>query len=52
MTAKIIMVIDGEKYEYGTYPFETYEQQNKVNGIAERIRLERDCDTYVEIVGE
>ena len=52
MTAKIIMIVDGEEYEYGTYPFTTYEEQNKVNYIAERIMAERNCDSYVKIVEE
>lgn len=48
MTAKIIMVVDGEEYEYGTYPFETSEQKEKVNVLAMKIRDERKCQTYVK----
>lgn len=47
MQAKIIMVFDGEEYEYGTYPFNTNEERNKVNELAIRIRQERSCQTYV-----
>ena len=46
--AKIIMVVDGEEYEYGTYDFETIEQRNRVNELAMKIRMERNCQTYVE----
>lgn len=52
MTAKIIMVVDGEEYEYGTYPFDTNDQKNKVNSIAERIRIERNCESYVKRMDE
>lgn len=50
MRAKIIMVFDGEEYEYGTYPFSTNEEKNRVNELAIRIRHERDCDTYIKEV--
>ena len=36
MKAKIIMIVDGEEYPYGTYPFETPEEVLKVNQIAEK----------------
>lgn len=48
--AKIVMVVDGEEYVYGTYPFETYEEKNKTNEIALRISKERGVYTYVEEV--
>ena len=48
--AQIIMVIDGEEYVYGAYPFSTIEERNKVNELAMKIGLERDCHTYVKEV--
>jgi hypothetical protein len=48
--AKIIMIIDGEEYVYGTYPFNTSNEKNYVNELAIQIRNERGCDTYVEEV--
>jgi hypothetical protein len=48
--AKIIMIIDGEEYVYGTYPFNTSNEKNYVNELAMQIRNERGCDTYVEEV--
>lgn len=51
MKAQIIMYIDGEEYVYGTYPFDTSEDRNKVNELAMKIREERDCYTYIEEVG-
>lgn len=50
MKAKIMMVFDGEEYEYGTYPFDTNEEQKRVNDLAIKIRDERDCPTYVKAV--
>lgn len=50
MRAKIIMVFDGEEYEYGTYPFDTNEEKNRVNELAIQIRAERGCQTYVKEV--
>lgn len=47
MTAKIIMVIDGKEYPYGTYAFETDEQKNRVNEIALKIGEERGVPVYV-----
>lgn len=48
MQAQIIMVVDGEEYIYGTYPFSTNEEKNKVNEIAMKIRDERNIGTYVK----
>lgn len=48
--AQIIMIIDEEKYVYGTYPFSTIEEKNKVNELAIKIGSERDCQTYVKEV--
>lgn len=48
--AQIMMVIDGEEYVYGTYPFSTIEERNKVNELAMKIGSERDCQTYVKEV--
>ena len=50
MKASIIMVFDGEEYVYGTYPFNTNEEKNKVNELAMKIRDERCCGTYIEEV--
>lgn len=50
MEAKIMMVIDGEPYSYGTYPYNTNEEKNKVNELAMKIRDERCCGTYIEEV--
>lgn len=50
MKATIIMLFDGEGYEYGTYPYETDEQKNKVNELAMKIREERGCSTYIKVV--
>jgi hypothetical protein len=47
MKAEIIMVIDGEEYVYGRYPFETYGQRDKVNELAMKVRDERGVDVYV-----
>lgn len=48
MKAKIIMVFGNEEYEYGTYPFSTNEEKNRVNEIAMRVRDERKCGIYVK----
>lgn len=50
MQAQIVMVVDGEDYEYGTYPYNTNEEKNKVNELAMKIRDEREVDTYVREV--
>ena len=50
MKAQIIMVIDGNEYVYGTYPFETVNDKNKVNELAMRIRDEREVNTFVKEV--
>lgn len=50
MQAKIIMLIDDEEYVYGTYPFNTNVEKNKVNELAIKIRDERDCYTYIKEV--
>lgn len=52
MKASIIMVFDGEEYEYGTYPFDTNAEKDKVNELAMQIRDERGCGTYVSEVNE
>jgi hypothetical protein len=52
MQAKIMMWVEGEPYEYGTYDFNTTDQKNRVNELAMKVRDERDCYTYVEIVKE
>lgn len=48
--AQIMMVFDGEEYVYGTYPFNSIEEKNKVNELAMKIGSERDCHTYVKEV--
>ena len=50
MQAEIVMVIDGEEYIYGTYPFGTDVEKNKVNNLAIKIRDERECEVYVRKV--
>ncbi len=50
MQAQIIMVVDGEEYAYGTYPYNTNEEKNKVNELAMKIREEREVGTYVKEV--
>lgn len=51
--AKIIMVMeDGSEWPYGTYPFETAEEKNRVNELALKIRRERGVHTYVLKVRE
>lgn len=50
MQAKIIMVVDGEEYIYGSYPYNTNEEKNKVNELAMKIREEREVGTYVKEV--
>ena len=50
MQAKIIMLIDDEEYAYGTYPFNTSTEKDKVNELAMIIRDERDCYTYIKEV--
>ena len=44
------MVIDGNEYVYGTYPFETVNDKNKVNELAMKIRDEREVGTFVREV--
>lgn len=50
MKVKLIMYIEGKEYVYGTYDFNTPEEQNKVNELAMKVREERDCYTYIEEV--
>ena len=52
MRAKIIMVFDGEEYEYGTYKFDSNEERNRVNELAMQIRDERGCGCYIQPVEE
>ena len=47
MKAKIMMICEGMEYEYGTYAFETNEQKNRVNELAEKIAQERGVEVYV-----
>lgn len=48
--ATIYMVFGKEEYAYGTYPFKTAEEKNRVNELAMQIRTERGCQTYVKEV--
>lgn len=50
MQAQIVMVVDGDEYEYGTYPYNTNEEKKKVNDLAMKIREEREVGTYVKEV--
>lgn len=50
MQAEIVMVVDGEEYVYGKYPYNTNEEKNKVNELAMKIRDEREVGTYVKEV--
>lgn len=50
MQAKIVMVIGDEEYVYGTYPFNTSAEKNKVNELAMKIRDERECCIYIKEV--
>lgn len=50
MQAQIVMEIDGEEYLYGTYPFDTNSEKNRVNELAMKIRTERNVDTYIKEV--
>ena len=50
MRAKVIMIIDGEEYTYGTYNFDTTEEKNRANSIAMKLRSDRNCQTYLEIL--
>lgn len=50
MQAQIVMVVDGEDYSYGTYPYDTNEEKNKVNDLAMKVREEREVSTYVKEV--
>lgn len=52
MQAQIITEVDGEKYVYGTYPFNTNEQKNRVNEICRYIKNVGNIDAYVECVEE
>lgn len=48
MMAEIIMVIDGEEYVYGTYPFDSYDQRDRVNELAMKVRDEKGVRVYVQ----
>lgn len=50
MQAQIVMVVDGEEYVYGTYPYNTSSEKSKVNDLAMKIRDEREVGTYVRMV--
>lgn len=50
MQAQIVMVVDGDEYPYGTYPYNTRREKIKVNDLALKIREEREVGTYVKEV--
>ena len=50
MQAQIVMVVDGEEYVYGTYPYNTNSDKLRVNDLAMEIRDEREVGTYVRTV--
>lgn len=50
MKAQIVMNIDGKEYVYGTYPFDTSSEKNRVNELAIQIKSERNVDTYINEV--
>lgn len=50
MKAQIVMIVDGQEYVYGTYPFSTDAEKTKVNELALKIRGERQVETYVKRV--
>lgn len=52
MKATIIMVFEDGEYPYGTYNFNTEDEQKFVNDLAMKIRNERDCQTYVKKMEE
>lgn len=52
MKATIMMVFEDGEYPYGTYNFNTEDEQKFVNELAMKIRSERDCQTYVKEVEE
>lgn len=51
MEATVMMVIDGVDYPYGTYPINTNEELNKANNICQIVGIERDCNTWLKIIG-
>ena len=50
MNAQIVMVVDGDEYVYGTYPFNTLCERNRVNDLALKVKDERSVDVYVKEV--
>lgn len=50
MRAQIVMIVDGQEYIYGTYPYSTSAEKDKVNDLAMKIRDEREIGTYVRTV--
>lgn len=51
MKARVMMIIDGTAYEYGTYMFNTDADKKRVNEVALQVAEERGCQTYVEEAG-
>lgn len=47
---RIIMIVDGGEYLYGTYPFKTDEEKERVVGISLDIQRERGICTYIQEV--
>ena len=50
MKVQIVMVVDGQDYVYGTYPYNTSTEKCKVNELAMKIRDEREVGTFVREV--
>ena len=50
MQAQIVMVVEGEDYVYGTYPYNTNSDKLRFNDLAMEIRDEREVGTYVRTV--
>lgn len=51
LKARVMMIIDGTAYEYGTYMFNTDADKKRVNEVALQVAEERGCQTYIEEAG-
>ena len=51
MMATIYMVFDDDPNEwaYGSYPFNTMLEKNRVNEIADKIKKERNCGIRIAV---
>lgn len=52
MKARIIMRFEGDdsEYVYGLYPYETYAEKDRVQTIAQDLRIKRGCEVFIEEV--